>query len=195
MPGHADTFPNSVPIVVGQQTFPAGLIPGVNDQFFKGDFHDFNPDYFFCTGVPFPATVGNTVTLANPGITFGTADGTVPAAMNSGVAGMQVAIDAEINKTILIRCLNAAYVNIKVSLPVDALIIAFDGRALGVPPYGRYNKPILLPAGTQFELSTARRFDLLIRVRQPLNSFATVEYIQNRTGQKVMTGRIPIVIS
>ena len=169
-------------------TFPKhGNQPGINDLFVKGDFHDFNADYFFATGVNFPGAVGTSPSLA-PGIV-------VPPDLNSGVTGMQVSINALVNKTILVRCLCAAYVSIRVTFPVDIVIIAFDGRALGVPPFAQYSNPFLVKAGTPFELSTARRFDALIRSATPVNSFANVEFINNRGGNTLLNGRIPIVIS
>jgi len=169
-------------------TFPThGNQPGINDQFLKGDFHDFNADYFFVTGVPFPAPVGGTVACASNVV--------VPPALNSGVTGMQVSINAQVNKTILVRCLCAAYVSIRVTFPVDVVIIAFDGRALGVPPFGDYSSAFLVKAGTPFALSTARRFDALIRSATPVNGFANVEFINNRGGQTLLNGRIPIVIT
>jgi FtsP/CotA-like multicopper oxidase with cupredoxin domain len=169
-------------------TFPKhGNQPGINDQFFKGDFHDFNADYFFATGVNFPGPVGSSPSIA-PGIV-------VPRDLNSGVTGMQVSINALVGQNILVRCLCAAYVSIKVTFPVDVVIIAFDGRALGVPPFGLYSSPFLVKAGTPFELSTARRFDALIRSDVSVNSFANVEFINNRGGNTLLNGRIPIVIS
>ncbi|MBI5101155.1 MAG: multicopper oxidase domain-containing protein [Nitrospirae bacterium] len=171
-------------------TFPShGLLnPGVDDQFFKGDFHDFNPDYFFVTGVPFPAPVGSTVSCA-PNVV-------VPAHLNSGVTGMQVSVNAQVNQTVLVRVLNASYVTIRVRFPVDVVIIAFDGRALGVPPFAQYNHAFLLPAGTSYELSTARRFDVLMRSSTPVNSFATVEFRHNQKNDSLLlNGLIPVTIS
>ncbi len=176
----------SMLLPAGLATAPVG-IPGRNDEFIKGDFHDFNPDYFFVTGVPFPGRVGSTAACA-PNVI-------VPAALNSGVEGMQVSVNARVNQTILIRALCAAYVNVKITFPVDVVIIAFDGRALGVPPLSQYNQPFLLRAGTPYELSTARRFDALIRSAAPINSFATVEFRHNRNGAFLMNGRIPITIT
>jgi FtsP/CotA-like multicopper oxidase with cupredoxin domain len=168
-------------------TFPRhGDQPGVNDQFLKGDFHDFNPDYFFVTGVNFPAPAGGTGTIP-AGIV-------VPPQLNSGVTGMQVPISASVGQTILVRTLNAAYVGIRVSFPVDVVVIAFDGRALGVPPLAQYNHAFNLPAGTPYELSTARRFDALIRSDVPVHGFGKVEYFDVRGGALLFTGKIPIDI-
>jgi FtsP/CotA-like multicopper oxidase with cupredoxin domain len=168
--------------------FPVhGTQPGVNDIFFHGFFHDYNPDYFFVTGVPIPVTAPGPGTIA-PG-------GVVPPALNSGVSGTQVSINAQVNQTILIRSLHAAYGKVKLTLPVDALIIAWDGRALGVPPFGQYNSPYLLKAGRPIEFSVARRFDALIRSATPVNAFATVEFRKHEGNRLLMTGRIPFVIT
>jgi FtsP/CotA-like multicopper oxidase with cupredoxin domain len=172
-----------------KDTFPAhGLLnPGVDDQFFKGDFHDFNPDYFFVTGLPFPAGVGGSAACVNNFV--------IPPELNSGVTGMQVPINALRDQTILIRILCAAYINIVITFPIDVVIIAFDGRALGVPPFNQYNHAFLLPAGTPYKLSTARRFDVLMRSASTVSSNATVEFRQNRGDALLMTGLIPITIA
>jgi hypothetical protein len=170
------------------------LRPGVDDQFPKGFFHDFNADYWFVTGVPVPAHTGETGTISTGNV--------VPAVLNSGVAGMQVDVNAGVDQVVLIRVLNAAYNSIEVTFPVDVTIIAFDGRALGAPPFARYNHAFELKAGMPYRMSTARRFDALIRSSNPINGFAEVK-IFSAKGQKVpnfpepllVTARIPIVIS
>jgi hypothetical protein len=169
--------------------FPThGLNPGVDDIFPQGGiFHDFNPNYFVCTGVNFPGPVGSTADLPSNIV--------VPRDLNSGVAGMQVPINAGVNQTILVRVLDGAYSTIKVTFPVDVVITAFDGRGLGVPPFNRYNKPFLVPKNTPYELSTARRFDALIRSAVPVHDFATIEYHHSFDGRLLFTGRIPINIS
>ena len=177
------------------QTFPEhGDQPGINDDFHSNDrgsenffaFNDYNPDYFVVTGVNFPGRIGSTVSIP-PNVT-------IPADLNCGVTGMQVSINAKVNQTILIRALCAAYVKIKITFPVDVVIIAFDGRSLGVPPYGKYNHPYTLRAGTPMELSTARRFDVLMRTDRPVNSYAHVEYRHHMSNSFLLNGRIPIVI-
>ena len=195
-------------------TYPKhGDIPGVNDNFHGNAgggvgaddffaFHDFNADYFFVTGVPVPAARvdrgGTGVGDIPPGIV-------VPAGLNSGVAGQQVSINAEVGETIYLRCLDAAYDCIDVTFPVDVILIAWDGRALGVPPHGQYNSAILVPANTNIHLSTARRFDVLIKVDTAIDSLATVVFtgprekanepvagFENRVN---ITARIPITIA
>jgi FtsP/CotA-like multicopper oxidase with cupredoxin domain len=181
--------------------------PGIDDQFPWGFFHDFNADYWFVTGVPVPAAKGGVGTIdpaAGPPTGGGLPNGEIPAVLNSGVEGMQVAIDAARGQTILVRCLNAAYNSTTVTFPVDAVIIAFDGRPLGVPPFGRYNRAFLLPAGTPIHISTARRFDALLRVPETaaeVEDFAEAKFFETR-GQTVrpeadtllMTARIPVSI-
>jgi FtsP/CotA-like multicopper oxidase with cupredoxin domain len=168
--------------------FPAhGTQPGVNDTFYRGFFHDYNPDYFFVTGVPVPVAAPGPGTIASNVV--------IPPALNSGVAGTQVSINAQRNQTILVRCLDAAYGKARVTFPVDVVIIAWDGRAHGVPPYGQYNSAYLVKAGTPIKLSVARRFDALIRSAVPVNSFATVEFRKHEGDRLLMTARIPFVIT
>jgi hypothetical protein len=173
-------------------TFPAeGTIPGVDDDFFGNaggffSFNDFRSTHFYVTGVNVPAPVGGTGDLP-PGIV-------IPPALMSGVRGVQVSINARRNTNILLRVLNGAFNNIRVTFPVDIVIIAWDGRALGVPPFGIYNRPVLVPAGTPLEWSVARRFDCLIRSATPVDDFASVEFIDTLRRNRRFTARIPIVI-
>jgi hypothetical protein len=174
--------------------FPkGGNAPGVDDEFAPGFFNDYNADYWFITGVPvvpndMQKRLGNTGTIhpaAPPpiggmgGLDLGPT-GLIPAALNSGVSGSQIAVSAKVNQTILIRCKDAAYNNTRITFPTDAVIIAFDGRALGVPSFGLYNNAFLLPAGTPFLLCTARRFDALINSPVPVNAFVKVEFIDSQ---------------
>ena len=165
-------------------TYPRhGDIPGVNDNFAGNAgggvgpddffaFNDFRPDYFYITGVPVPAHIGETGTLA-PG-------STIPGFLNGGIVGTQIAVQAQVGQTILLRALNAAYVCVTYTLPVDAIIIAWDGRSLGVPPYGECNHPYLVPAGTPIHASVARRFDALIKSDVEFHGFATIDFVDTR---------------
>ena len=188
--------------------YPAlGKQPGVDDKFFHGFFHDFNADYWFVTGVPVlghrgQGSLASPVPIQNPALVFGTIDGTVPAALNSGVSGMQVAINANVGDVILVRCLDAAYNCISVTFPMDVIIIAWDGRALGVPPFGKYNHAYKVDAGTPIHTSTARRYDALIKAVSPFSGFATVQFIDThgqgipgRNEPVLVTTRIPINIT
>lgn len=182
-------------------TFPRhGDIPGVDDEFDRNPgrdgffaFNDYRADYWYVTGAPVPAYRGGTAAI-EPNLV-------IPAALNSGVSGTQVSVNARVGQTILVRCLDAAYNSITVTFPVDVVIIAFDGRALGVPPFGRYNSAFLLRAGTPYYLSTARRFDALIRPTRPINSYATVQFIDTRgqipgvSEDVLVTALIPFVVT
>ena len=177
------------------QTYPKhGDRPGVNDDFHNNDsgkynffaFHDYNPDYFVVTGENFPGLVRSTATIR--------AGVTIPPELNSGVTGMQISINAKINQTILVRLLCAAYSKIKIIFPVDVIVIAVDGRALGVPPFGKYNHPYKVSAGTPIEMSTAQRIDVLFRPNRTLQSYAEVEFRHHLSDAFLFKGRIPIVI-
>ncbi|MBI2858441.1 MAG: carboxypeptidase regulatory-like domain-containing protein [Chloroflexi bacterium] len=143
-----------------------GVGPG---KFFA--FNDFNADYWFVTGVPVPAHRGGSAAIPD--------DIVVPPALNSGVSGMQVPINAQVGQTVLLRLLDAAYNCLEITFPIDIVIIAWDGRALGVPPYGM-NHAYSVPAYTPMHISTARRFDALIRSDSEVHDFATVKFIDTR---------------
>ena len=185
-------------------TYPMhGARPGFDDHFnynganspaAPGDFfafNDFNADYWYITGVPVRARKGGTATI-EPNIV-------IPAALNSGVAGSQVSINATVGQTILVRCLCAAYNSTEMTFPVDVVVIAWDGRALGVAPFG-HNNAYLVPAGPPIVQSTARRLDLLIRATDAVDSYAVVKFIDTRgqvpgTPEEVVcTARIPLKI-
>lgn len=197
-----ENFPSSEII-----TFPvSGTVPGVNDnfrvngtaegsgnvnpfipgQFFA--FNDFRSTHWYCTGVEFAGPIGGEASL-NPGLE-------IPAAAMSGKTGVQVSVNALVGQNILIRVLNGAYDVIRVKFPVDVVIIAWDGRSLGIPPFTKYNVPVLVPAHTFVEFSTARRFDCLINSTVQVNDVGTVEFYDSmRRGQRRFTGKIPIVIT
>ena len=167
--------------------------PGVNDEFYQRQgeseffsFHDYNPDYFVVTGVDFPGRVGSTVAI-QPG-------STIPPELNSGVTGMQVSINVKTHQNVLVRLLCAAYSKIKVTFPFDVVVIAVDGRALGVPPFGKYNQPYTVKAGIPIELCTAQRKDLLFRTKEKLNDFAQVEFRHFINNTFIFRGKIPIII-
>jgi hypothetical protein len=178
------------------QTFPIhGDTPGFNDNFHANDkggakffaFNDFHADYWFVTGVPVPAHRGGTGTI-NPA-------GPIPPVFNSGISGSQVAVNAQVGQTILVRCIDGAFNNAVVTFPVDVVIIAWDGQTLGVPPLGSYSEAIPVPARTPIQITSARRFDALIRAAAPINSFATIEFRDTRGNDLQVTARIPFVIT
>ncbi|MBK5277185.1 MAG: carboxypeptidase regulatory-like domain-containing protein [Desulfuromonadales bacterium] len=186
-------------------TFPRqGTRPGFNDSFNLNPgvlgfaaFNDFNADYWYVTGVPVPAHKGGTGDIP-PGLV-------IPPGLNSGISGTQISVNAATGDTILIRILDAAYNFLRITLPVNAVIIAWDGRALGVAPYG-HNESYLVPAGTPIDVNTmavGRRFDALIKADNPINDFIIAEFINHKSqepsaGEKLevlMTARVPFVVS
>lgn len=69
----------------------------------------------------------------------------------------------QVGKTVLVRLLNASYSVQEYRIGADVLVIAQDGRAYGVPPYGIYSQPFWNPAGRPFRLTSAMRHDMIIR--------------------------------
>lgn len=110
--------------------------PATFDQ--TGILNDWRPDVFTLTGVvtPSPTTV---------------------------LTDRRVAVQARVGQTILVRLLNASYSINRYTLGIPARVVAADGRAFGVPPFGVYSQPFTIAANQAFELSTARRWDLIIR--------------------------------
>ena len=107
---------------------------------------------------------------------------------------MQVSINAKTNQNVLVRLLCAAYSKIKVTFPFDVVVIAVDGRALGVPPFGKYNHPYTVKAGTPIEMTTAQRIDVLFRTKKKLKVFAQVEFRHYLSDAYLLNGRIPIIV-
>ncbi|MFB3886432.1 MAG: multicopper oxidase domain-containing protein [Thermodesulfobacteriota bacterium] len=182
------------------QTFPIyGDTPGFNDDFHANDkggakffaFNDFHADYWFVTGVPVPAHRGGTATIDPASVLPG---GLIPPALNGGVLGTQIAVNAQVGQTILIRYIDGAYNTTTVTFPVDVVIIAWDGYSLGVPPFGLYNEAIPVPANTPILVTSARRFDALIYAKSPINSFATIKFMDTRGNDLLVTAQIPFVI-
>jgi hypothetical protein len=186
-----------------RQTYPAmGTMPGINDNFQgnAGDplvpgqffaFNDFNADYWYVTGVPVQAHKGESYTLP--------ANIVIPQGLNSGIIGTQVSINAQTGQTVLVRCLDAAYNSLRVTFPVNVVIVAWDGRALGVAPYG-HNESYLVKKGTPIEMTVARRFDALIRETSPFSGTIKAEFINHttqipgQTEEVVMTVHVPLNI-
>jgi FtsP/CotA-like multicopper oxidase with cupredoxin domain len=102
----------------------------------------FEPKYFFITGVPHP---------------WSTTD-------------PKVVVHAQVGQTLLLRIICAGYTYHKWQLGIDAEVVAMDGRTLGHEDgvcNNSYSHPFMLPANTPFELTPARRWDLLVRPTAP----------------------------
>jgi FtsP/CotA-like multicopper oxidase with cupredoxin domain len=93
----------------------------------------FRPQYFMISGVPAPQT------LTDP----------------------RVVIRARPGQKILVRLINGSYSVLKASFGLDATIVAADGRGLGRAG-SPWSKPIPLPKGAQFEMTSAQRYDFII---------------------------------
>lgn len=189
-------------------TFPVhGITPGVDDNFRSNAggvagptdffaFNDYKATHWFVTGVPVQAGPGGTGTIAPPAILPPSLNGGKGAVGDTRKTGTQVAVDARVGETVLIRCLDAAYNKTRITFPVDVVIIAWDGRALGVPPFGLYNQAFVLPKNTPYTISTARRFDALVKSATPvLNSSVKVEFLETRGNEVTATALIPFSIT
>ena len=84
---------------------------------------------------------------------------------------------ASVGDTVLVRLLNACYAVQEYRIGADALVIAEDGRALGVPPFGQYSEPFSIPAGQPFQLTSAMRYDILVRPTKPGPITFQVDYL------------------
>lgn len=135
----------------------------------NGILHDFRPDIFTVTGA---IRVNDTTPITNP----------------------SVAINAGVGDTILIRLLNAGYTVQQYTLGLDAEVIAADGRPFGVPPFGSYSQPFIIRAGTPFRLTTAMRYDLILRPTQAGVFPATFEFFNWITDFKYATARTTITV-
>lgn len=118
--------------------------------------NNFRPKYFLVTGVPSPRR---------------------PANPNGIITNPKVAINAKVGQTVLIRVIAAGYGTQTYKIDgLDAEVIAMDGRPMGVAPFNRYSRPFVVPAGNKFELTTARRYDLIVKPTQPGTFPVTFEY-------------------
>jgi len=129
---------------LGHDAFMMACVPGdpVNPANFTRDgiLNQFRPKYFCMTGV----FAANGATITDPSI----------------------AITARSGQNILIRAVNSAYDKAIFTLPLNAQVIAMDGHPLGATPRGAFSFPFTQPANAPFRLSTARRWDLLVRAPQ-----------------------------
>ena len=87
-----------------------------------------------------------------------------------------VSVNANVGETVLVRVLNGAYDTAEVTFPIEITIIAWDGRALGVPPFHRYSHSYKVAAGTPIKFSVARGSDCLIKSDTPFSGVAEVNF-------------------
>lgn len=94
---------------------------------------------------------------------------------------------ARVGQTVLVRLLNASYAIQEYRIGADVTVIAEDGRAFEVPPYGQYSEPFVIPANTPFQTTSAMRYELLLKPTAPGNIPFQVDYWDWQAG--VMRGR------
>jgi len=143
----ADEGPAGIPDANGNDLGVKFVNPAMHHP--EESMHLFRPQYFCISGVPHPWTRLDTLpTIMDPELAF---LAPIPARVLP-------------DQTLLVRLLCAAYsLNRYTFEGLDVEVIAMDGRVLGQAPYTRYSAPFKIPAGVPFELTAARRFDLLIR--------------------------------
>lgn len=110
--------------------------------------HDFRPTVFVVTGV------AASVNLPDP-------------APIVAAAGTAVTPRVRRGQRLLVRTLDAAYCQTRWTFPAElpGTVTAADGRTHGREPFGRYSRPRSLASmGHRFELSTARRHDVLLEI-------------------------------
>lgn len=145
--------------------------PVARDTFTQdGILNDFRPDVFLITGVP-------------------RLDDATP------INAPLVSVDARVGQTILIRILNAGYTVQHFVLDIDAEVIGMDGRALGVPPMSRYSRPFRLAAGTPIRITSAMRWDLIVRAERRGVFPARVEFFDWVNGRRLGIARTTITVS
>jgi FtsP/CotA-like multicopper oxidase with cupredoxin domain len=142
-----------------------------------GFLNDFRPNIFVLTGIPRRKT-----------------DPTQFTAADHPAFGPLVAPTVGAGQTLLIRVVNADYIIQQFTLGIDAEVIGMDGRALGVPPFMQYSSPFRLPAGTPFRLTSAMRWDLIVRPTAAGTIPATVEFFNQITGERLYTARTTITV-
>lgn len=139
-----------------------------------GILNDFRPDIFVLTGVArrrndsTPFTRANSPALVVPRVSVG--------------------------QTLLIRTENASYTTTEFTLGIDAEVIAMDGYALGVPPFQRYSRPFRQAAGTPFRLTTAMRWDLLVRPVFSGTFPVFINFFHSVTGRLLYTATTSITV-
>lgn len=145
-----------------------------------GILNDFIPDIFTITGV-FPRVVRGD--LNNLPIVTAIIRPDTPTDPETGPPASLVAPTVRVGQTLLVRLLNAGYTiqEYQIGRPGDALdatVIATDGRPFGIPgTENQYASPFVIPGGTLFRLTSARRLDLLFRPTAPGEFPVTIKHI------------------
>lgn len=109
------------------------------------------------------------------------------------VTDPRAAATARVGDTVLVRALNASYAVQEWRFGADVEVIAQDGRAYGLPPYGVYSEPFTVPAGTPIRTTSAVRHDILLRPKAPGVIEFTCDHVDWR-GSRVF-GRVRTAIT
>jgi FtsP/CotA-like multicopper oxidase with cupredoxin domain len=122
--------------------------------------HDFDPNVFVVTGTAVPVNPVSRTEVGGPPFSP-----SIPRTIDNHrlvARGVTVAAGGKI----LVRTLNAAYCHTRWSFPteISGQVIAADGRTFGKAPWAQgYSSPMSLASiGHQFQLSVARRWDVLL---------------------------------
>lgn len=161
-----------------------------------GILNDFIPDIFFITGV-FPRVVRGD--LNNLPIITAFIRPNTPTDPETGPPASLVSPTVRVGQTLLVRLLNAGYTTQEYMIgrpgdAIDATVIATDGHPFGVPG-GRdqYSSPFVVPAGTRFRLTTARRIDMLFRPTVPGNFPVVIRHLDWTKTLRADRPRRPLV--
>jgi FtsP/CotA-like multicopper oxidase with cupredoxin domain len=167
--------------ILGHDAFMQKFVPDdpVNPANFTQDgiLNDFRPDIFTLTGI---------ARRINDPTPFTAAD--------NPLFGPLVAPTVKAGQTLLARTINADYIIQQFTLGIDAEVIAMDGRALGVPPFQQYSHPFRLPAGTPFRLTSAMRWDLIVKPATAGVYPVTIEFFNQITGTRLYTAKTTITV-
>lgn len=104
---------------------------------------------------------------------------------NKTMTDTRTVINAQLGQRILVRLLNASYSTLRVSLGCDAVWAGCDGHGMGLRPWCA---PVEIPAGTPIELSTAQRYDLILKPTSRGTYSAKMEFLHWITGKPQNNG-------
>lgn len=114
---------------------------------------------------------------------------------NNTMTDPRAVVTANVGDRILLRILNASYSILKITLQADATWASCDGHGMGLFPWC---EQVTLPRGVPFELTTAQRYDLLLKPKRAGTYLARIEFrhwitgaIQN-AGKGVILTRIVV---
>lgn len=105
---------------------------------------------------------------------------------NKTMTDARTVVNAQLGESILIRLLNASYSTLRVTLGCDAVWAGCDGHGMGQRPWC---DPVDIPAGTPIDLSTAQRYDLILKPTSRGTYPAKMEFLHWITGKVQNNGK------